>query len=231
MEKMKFQNWRALLGEVGIIVLGVSIALAADQAVSWAHWRSEVATARQSLRAEIAVIDDFYAWRVAIAPCLERRLDQAQRHIGDLAANRPAGTVNIGVRGIGALLSDSAWQSEKSAQTVTHFPRDELALMGKFYAQMPEVVSWETKEADAWWGLAVFDKPEGLGPADLANLRLNLQIARHNGWLIRLIGREMLAVSDRLGIARPRVDPGRVKKFCDLSAADYVRYLDSEAPR
>jgi hypothetical protein len=46
---------------------------------------------------------------------------------------------------------------------------------------MPEVVSWETKEADAWWGLAVFQNPEGLGPADLAQLRLNLQIARHNG--------------------------------------------------
>jgi hypothetical protein len=231
MEKLKLRNWRALLAEVGIIVLGVSIALAADQAVSWAHWRSEVATARQSLRAEIAVIDDFYAWRVAIAPCLERRLDQAQRHIGELAAGRPAGTADIGVRGIGVLLSDSAWQSEKSAQTLTHFPRDELALMGKFYAQMPEVVSWETKEADAWWGLAIFERPEGLGPADFANLRLNLQIARHNGWLIPLIGREMLAVSDRLGIARPRIEPDRVKKFCDLSAADYARALDREAPR
>src|SRR5262249_22739911 len=161
-------------------------------------------------------------------PCLEKRLDDAEKHIRDLAANRAGEAQNTGVRGIGVLLSDSEWQSEKSAQTLTHFPRDALALMGKFYAQLPEVGSWETKEADAWWALGIFQNSDGLGPADLANLRLNLQIARHNGWLIQLIGGEMLAVSDRLGVARPKIDPDRVRKFCDLSAADYARYLDAK---
>ena len=40
------QNWRDLLKEVGVIVLGVSIALGAEQAVEWLHWRSEVTAAR-----------------------------------------------------------------------------------------------------------------------------------------------------------------------------------------
>jgi hypothetical protein len=41
----------------------------------------------------------------------------------------------------------------------------------------------------------------------------------------------MLAVSARLGIARPQINPERVHKFCDLSAADYARYLDAQEPR
>ena len=35
------RNWREFLTEIGTIVLGVSIALAAEQAVEWWHWRGQ----------------------------------------------------------------------------------------------------------------------------------------------------------------------------------------------
>ena len=41
------RHWRELLTEVGVIVLSVCIALAAEQAVEWAHWRCEVSIARK----------------------------------------------------------------------------------------------------------------------------------------------------------------------------------------
>jgi hypothetical protein len=222
-------NWRDFLKEVGIIVLGVCIALAAEQAVEWAHWRNEVAAARTALRAEIAEIDDFYAYRVAIAPCVSRKITDVEQAIADVAANRKAAPADISVRGIGALLSDSEWQSERSAQNLTHFPRGELALMSKFYAQVPEIVSWETKEADALWGLNILQN-EGLGPADVAQLRLNLQIVRHHEFLIEVNARRMLAVSDQLGVPRPAGNPDKSKSFCTLNAGEFAKYLEAREP-
>jgi hypothetical protein len=40
-------GWREFAGEVGIIVLGVLIALGAEQVVETLHWRSEIADARR----------------------------------------------------------------------------------------------------------------------------------------------------------------------------------------
>jgi hypothetical protein len=45
-------GWRELLGEVGIIVIGVLIALGAEQVVETIHWRNEVAAERASLLTE-----------------------------------------------------------------------------------------------------------------------------------------------------------------------------------
>src|SRR5947199_153143 len=48
-------GWRALAGEVGIIVVGVLIALSAEQAVESWNWRSQAAEARSALRADVAM--------------------------------------------------------------------------------------------------------------------------------------------------------------------------------
>jgi type II secretory pathway pseudopilin PulG len=45
-------GWRAFVGEVGIIVLGVLIALGAEQLVEAVHWRQETQIAREALNAE-----------------------------------------------------------------------------------------------------------------------------------------------------------------------------------
>ena len=80
------RNWSDFFKEVGTIVLGVCIALAAEQTVEYFHWRNQVAQARQALRAEIAAIDEFYALRIAIAPCMDRRLDKVDQAIRAIAA-------------------------------------------------------------------------------------------------------------------------------------------------
>jgi hypothetical protein len=222
------RNLREFLKEVGIIVLGVCIALSAEQAVEWAHWRGQVAVARQSLRAEMRETAEFYAYRVAISPCVDRQITTVDQAIRDIAAKRKPAPVNISVRGIGGLISDSEWQSERSAQTLTHFPRAELALMGTFYAQVPGLLEWETKQAEALWHLRILETdPETLDPADLAQLRLSLQMARHYEYLIEINGRAGLKLSERLGVAGVKANPVRVNNFCTLSDAGYARYQKS----
>ena len=44
----RVHNWRELLSEVGVVVIGVLIALGAEQVVEDIHWSKEVASARRA---------------------------------------------------------------------------------------------------------------------------------------------------------------------------------------
>lgn len=48
-------GWRAFVGEVGIIVIGVLIALGAEECVRAIHWRAEVHDLRQAFDHELAL--------------------------------------------------------------------------------------------------------------------------------------------------------------------------------
>ena len=47
-------GWRELLTEIGIIVIGVLIALAAEQVVEWGRWREKIEVGRDAIHNEIA---------------------------------------------------------------------------------------------------------------------------------------------------------------------------------
>jgi hypothetical protein len=195
------KTWKEFFIELGTIVLGIIIAICLEQFVEFLHWRSEVKIARGALTEEIASVDRFYARRVIIAPCMDRRFDEDAARIIDIAANRAVTPRSINPSSPGNLLSDAQWQSERSSQTLTHFPRAELALMSNFYAQMADVREWIFEEERSWSALAVMDlDPAHLGPADLAQLRVNLNTARSLEYLIVLNARRQLATSARLGI-------------------------------
>ena len=74
-------GWREFAGEVGVIVLGVLIALAAQQVVEALHWRKETATLRENLHREIR--DDQWnaALRVMISGCIRQRIVRLQNEL------------------------------------------------------------------------------------------------------------------------------------------------------
>jgi hypothetical protein len=74
-------GWRAFAGEVGVIVLGVLIALGAQQVVETLHWRNETATLRENLHREIR--DDQWnaALRVIISGCIRQRIARLQNEL------------------------------------------------------------------------------------------------------------------------------------------------------
>jgi hypothetical protein len=192
--------------ELGTIVLGICIAISLEQFVEYLHWHHEVQVGRQALTEEIAVIDRFYARRVLIAPCLDRRLDEHAARIRDLGAGRKLTQqkASPAARAPGALLSDAEWQSERSSQTLTHFPRAELALMSRFYAQTTDMREWLFEEERSWSALDVMaEDPDHLGPADFAQLRVNLSTARTLEYLITLNAPRQLVLAAQLGIHPP----------------------------
>jgi len=80
-------GWRAFLGEVGIIVLGVLIALGAGQVAEGFHRADQARLAERAMRLELAEDDGPQAYaRVAIGRCLDAQI--ARIHEG--AATAPA---------------------------------------------------------------------------------------------------------------------------------------------
>ena len=63
-------GWRAFLGEVGIIVLGVLIALGAEQIVETIHQRYLAREAIDHIRSELSFDSAFAAERIAIGDCM-----------------------------------------------------------------------------------------------------------------------------------------------------------------
>jgi len=80
-------GWREFAGEVGIIVLGVLIALGAEQVVEAAHQRQERVEAEHIIRNEISLNLGRLQSRMAIHGCVDRRIEELQKLLDEAASN------------------------------------------------------------------------------------------------------------------------------------------------
>src|SRR3954447_3206277 len=124
-------GWRVLVGEIGIIVVGVLIALSAEQLVQSMHEREDVAQLRAALRAELA--DDRARWEgIRIRDgCTQRRLDALERWV----ANAPA-AARLGGNPYRLFLFNmhsSAWDLAKMSPAAAHIPLKERLTYASLY--------------------------------------------------------------------------------------------------
>src|SRR5947209_11172819 len=105
-------GWRAFAGEVGIIVVGVLIALSAEQLVEGWRWHHETDAARAALTLEAA--DNLAAalTRSQLQPCIDQRLKEIAAMFADHAAKRPIHLHGLISRPISYYGSTDAWEIE-----------------------------------------------------------------------------------------------------------------------
>jgi hypothetical protein len=83
------KNWREFAKEVGIIVLGVLIALGGEQAVEALHHRAEVREAREALNEELGWNFASLKQSFDLSRCATARLDELERWQKSSQAGRP----------------------------------------------------------------------------------------------------------------------------------------------
>ncbi len=126
-------GWREFLGEVGVIVIGVLLALAADQIVERMRWAKHVAEAKEDLGGELEQNLYNAEQRVRLEGCIDRRLDQLEQII-DRPPPRPwqmFGNHNVTPLRV---WSTSGWDSAVAADTITHMKAKERAQYAAVYA-------------------------------------------------------------------------------------------------
>ena len=82
-------GWRAFVGEVGIIVLGVLIALGAEQFVESLHWRHQVHETRRAIDAEASHDLAVLQFRLNLRECVTQRLSELDRWSRALGSGKP----------------------------------------------------------------------------------------------------------------------------------------------
>jgi hypothetical protein len=126
-------GWREFAGEVGIIVLGVLIALGAEQVVEELQWRHKVAVVRNSLTGELA--NDRARWELDLATA---RCDLVVINKLDAwaQAGAPGGSKAVtGSLGGSELfwMHAANWNLATSSQSLDHFPMQEQPAFGALY--------------------------------------------------------------------------------------------------
>jgi hypothetical protein len=167
-------GWREFAGEVGVIVLGVLIALGGQQLIEDRQWREKVAAAKNSIDLELNTQLDYSEEVMGLARCAPLFVDALEsailrhdsRAVGKLHDTQPPFVPRP--------WRSTAWQSAMSTQVADHFERGELAQYAFMSNSFEDVriaqESMLTNFADATTGRLG-------GPSDPATINFQLAAA------------------------------------------------------
>jgi hypothetical protein len=197
-------GWREFVGEVGIIVIGVLIALAAEQVVEAAHSRQEARQADDSIRSELDFNLGRLQSRMAIHACVSRRIEQIQA-ILDKAADHPdiATPSWIGRPQYWAFAS-SRWQAESQAGRAALVDPKRLSSYAVMYARMQDLLDEMVLEQTDWAKLRTLEHVHRLDPGAQFALNVTLQDARYRDWRLALVTSQLFAMARGLGLHATR---------------------------
>ena len=157
-------GWRELAKEVGIIVLGVLIALTFEQIVQNWRWRQQVRTTRQALVSEIEYSAIWADERLAIQQCLRNRINSLTTKLNSDGAvwtadpmvvgqpHHPIGgsfmefTIPLAYRAPHRPWITDEWEAAKSTGVVDHLDRDEVRNFELIFRSIDELSSFQREE-------------------------------------------------------------------------------------
>lgn len=164
-------GWREFAGEVGIIVVGVLIALGAEQVVEAMHWRQTIAAERKALDGDVADMWGAMSARVVIEGCMDRRLDELALVFARHERGEPLGI-------LAPIGRPSVWTGDQSAfhmasadGSLSHMPLTDKAA---YFGVVASYDTWEPiamEERASWRTLELLDDPAVLDEADWRELR------------------------------------------------------------
>jgi hypothetical protein len=152
-------GWREFAGEVGIIVVGVLIALGAEQLVEAAHWRSEVRDFRAAVDHELGRDFGIYAVNMENRSCVQRRIADLQKLLdGSSGGHQPRLREPIG-RPANYTFYFSVWDN-KSADVTAHLPLNVRIGYAEFYDDFRNADQVRDRELNLWRSLSQFEQAE-----------------------------------------------------------------------
>jgi hypothetical protein len=210
---------RELAKEIGIIVVGVLIALAAEQVVETAHWAHRVSDAEAAMRAELMQGERDGYYRMAARPCLEAQLDIIQRA---LVASRETGAAVPLLKEYRSPLrpwQTDAWDSARALQITGHMSTARLTAWSQAYFFITAVHGTQNDELHAGEDLNTLSLNAGkLEPAERDRLFLALVRTRHALRLMNVGPTFLLQRAAMLGL---KLSPAEMDQELASARADY----------
>jgi hypothetical protein len=188
-------GWKEFLGEIGVIVVGISIALIGEQVVEALHWREQVKSAHDALANDMTRVVGFAAEREAFSGCIDQHLNRWSDMIEDGArtGRLPAqGAVHRAPRRLWHL---NSWDGLVSAGIGPHLPRKELLAVSLLAYDLNAMSAAETDEDVQWTRLYTMVGPgRPVEAGEMVELRGALSRARADAKSLRLASQDITYV-------------------------------------
>jgi len=205
-----FHSWREFLKEVGIIFLGVCIALTAEQVVQRLHDAKLAREAGKMARSELRSNLQNFVRRRATQACIDRRLDEVA---GLIAASDQPGYAPpswIG-RPMAEILNTAGWDAASQSGRAALLREKDQTDFGHLYGQLRELSQLQRDEQKAWAEIRQLENQPRVDLQLRASVRSALQQARLLNWNIMVDLEQSEAAAEKLGIvdknSRPKGSP------------------------
>lgn len=213
-------GWRELAGEVGIIVLGVLIALGAEQLVETAHGNAQVREFRGAVDDELAYDLGSYKQRLILGPCVRARLAELDHVIARDRAGRPIRMRGLSHWPMSLSLRTSVWTG-RTGDVEARMPLRTRLAYASLYDDLTNYDIHRVDERNAWQQLGEFDDAADLSNSDLMRLRGIVSKLRWLDAIILANWPEEAERGETLGIfpKRDRRDPKLDRGVCSTFLA------------
>jgi hypothetical protein len=208
-------GWREFAGEVGIIVIGVLIALGAEQVVETVHGNAEVRQFRSAVNDELAYDLGSYKQRLMLGTCVRARLAELDQVIASDRAGQPIEMHGLSHWPVSFSLRTSVWTG-RTGDVEARMPLQTRLAYAKIYDDLANFDVHRVDERNAWMELGEFDDVRELSSADLMRLRGLVSKLRWIDGIILANWPEEAERGEALGIfpMRDRRDPVLDKRVC-----------------
>jgi hypothetical protein len=220
-------GFKDFLGEIAVIIIGVSIALGAEQVVEMFYWRDQVRIAHESLANDMVEVVGYAAEREAFSTCIDQRLTRWSDIIEEGSRSGffpPQGAMHRAPRRLWAL---NSWQALASAGIAPHLERDELYRLSQvtFYLNLAEQA--EVDENAQWTRLYTLVGPgRKVEAGELVELRAALSAAQGDAKSLRLAAAQISRMIEATGVL-PKAR-AQASKDAFVSGPNHARCLPDE---
>ena len=181
-------GWREFAGEVGIIVLGVLIALSFGQLAQSLHDRASASEARSAVRAEVRENLWWLERREANEPCVEHILSELGGVLTRARSSQSTPLVVAVDLPSHSKITSLRWDANAQAGRASLFSGDEQRLLANVYYSTGEFWSSQNEEEAIWAKMGFIVGLRNFSAADVHDLAILLSEARYRDF------RTMLAV-------------------------------------
>jgi hypothetical protein len=191
-------GWREFAGEVGIIVLGVLIALGAEQVVETIHARERISETRAALNAELSRDLAAFEWRINQRPCIRPRIEELDRWAQGMAAGASVRLKKEIAPPRYFSINTTVWQASESE--VGQMPVEAKLNYANIYAAMRLLDEVLRDEQDAWDSVSGYEDNKDLTREELHSVRRAIIDLQSDDQLLDVFQQRLHSGAAKLGI-------------------------------
>lgn len=160
------KGWRAFIGEVGTILLGVLLALGAQEFVQSLHWTREVRETREALDAELSRDLAVFDFTMAQIPCINGRMEELRKWAESFRTGKPLRLKHEIIPLPGLLVRTEAWEII-DGEIASRIPLQPRLNYAGLYSSMRNFREAKDSTGGIWVTIAEYDGSTRLEEADI----------------------------------------------------------------